>query len=81
MLFTTNIFIILKRHVRYMAGSNSSGIDREYDELLKKAQSQPGVVDVMKAYGQYDELVKKTNAYFARQNRTKAIISSTGSSK
>jgi len=51
----------------------------EYDEVVKKAQQQPGIAELMKAYGRYDELVKRANAYLSRPG-TKVIISTSNSS-
>ena len=40
-------------------------IEVEYNKLLKEAQKQPGVVEVAKVYGQYDNLLKQTRKYLS----------------
>ena len=35
----------------------------ELDELIKSAQQQPGIADLMFVYGQYDEMLRKSSEY------------------
>lgn len=37
----------------------------ELDELIKKAQKEPGIVELSKVYGNYEELLKKSSEYLA----------------
>jgi len=39
----------------------------ELDTLIKKAQSQPGITELMRAYGRYDEVLEQSRAYFERR--------------
>lgn len=50
--------------------------ESELDELIKKAQKEPGIVDLLAVYGQYGEVIKKSNEYLAG-TRPKTIISTT----
>ena len=54
----------------------ASDLSKEYQELVKKAQQQPGVVELMKVYEQYDELLKRSYEYLSGAN-PKTIISTT----
>ncbi len=38
-------------------------IKRELDELVKSAQEQPGIADLMFVYGQYAEMLEKSSEY------------------
>lgn len=51
----------------------------EFNDIIKKAQEQPGIVELMQVYGNYESLVKQTNAYLGN-TRPKIIISTTNSS-
>ena len=35
----------------------------EYDKLLRQAQKQPGLVEVVKVYGKYDALLEQSRRY------------------
>ncbi|MCJ7444944.1 MAG: hypothetical protein MUO26_10515 [Methanotrichaceae archaeon] len=37
----------------------------ELEELIKSAQKQPGIVELMHIYGQYAELLEISNEYLA----------------
>ncbi|MGF3496677.1 MAG: hypothetical protein ACQXXC_03500 [Methanolinea tarda] len=39
----------------------------ELDTLIKKAQSQPGITELMRAYGRYDEVLEQSRAYVERR--------------
>jgi len=41
-------------------------IKQELEDLIKRAQAQPGVVDVMRFRSQYDELLKKSGVYLGQ---------------
>jgi hypothetical protein len=41
---------------------------REYlDELIKKSQAKPGIIELMRAYGRYDEAVEQSRMYFSKR--------------
>ena len=46
----------------------------ELDELIKRAQQQPGIADLMFVYGQYDEMLQKSREYLEGV-KPKVIIS------
>ena len=51
----------------------------ELDELIKSAQKQPCIADLMFVYGQYDEMMQKSRVYLEGV-RPKAIISASSNS-
>lgn len=51
----------------------------DYNSLIKKAQEQPGIAELMQVYGTYDSLVKQANAYLGT-SKAKILISSTNTS-
>lgn len=54
-------------------------MELELDELIKSAQKQPGVADLMFVYGQYDEMMQKSREYLEGV-RPKVIISDSSNS-
>jgi hypothetical protein len=48
----------------------------ELDALIKKAQEEPGIVDLLAVYGQYGEVLKKSQEYLAK-TRPRTIITTT----
>lgn len=60
--------------VREAKASTSEEIER----MIKHAQEQPGIAELMEAYGRYDEFVKQADAYLS-SFRPKDIISTTDS--
>ncbi len=48
----------------------------ELDELIKKAQAEPGIVDLLAVYGQYGEVMEKSREYLVGM-KPKIIISTT----
>jgi hypothetical protein len=54
-------------------------IESELDELIKSAQKQPGVADLMFVYGQHDEMMQKSREYLEGV-RPKVIISASSNS-
>jgi hypothetical protein len=38
-------------------------MQREAEELIRKAQEQPGITELMRAYGRYDEVMEQSRAY------------------
>ncbi|HJH25957.1 MAG TPA: hypothetical protein C5S37_04100 [Methanophagales archaeon] len=54
-------------------------IKLELDELIKSAQQQPGIADLMFVYGQYDEMLQKSREYLEGV-KPKDIISTSSNS-
>ncbi len=54
-------------------------LDQEYEEIIKQAQKQPGMAELMKVYGEYDEYLIKSQAYLGLR-RTAKYFSNTSSS-
>ena len=50
----------------------------EYDKLLRQAQKQPGLVEVVKVYGKYDALLEQSRRYL--ENATPPEYFSAGTS-
>jgi hypothetical protein len=42
---------------------SNSGEASDYAEIIKKAQNQPGIIELMKAYGQYELLTRQSAEY------------------
>ncbi len=53
-----------------------TAITEEYNEIIKRAQEQPGIADLMQVYGHYEELLKQSYEYLANIS-PKIIISTT----
>ncbi|MFZ2071915.1 MAG: hypothetical protein WAV32_10055 [Halobacteriota archaeon] len=49
------------------------------EELIKSAQEQPGIADLMFVYGQYDEMLQKSREYLEGV-KPKVIISASSNS-
>jgi len=54
-------------------------IKLELEELIKSAQQQPGIADLMFVYGQYDEMLQKSREYLEGV-KPKVIISTSSNS-
>ena len=52
----------------------------ELDELIKSAQQQPGIADLMFVYGQYDEMLRKSREYLEGVKPNVIISASSNSS-
>lgn len=46
-----------------MRNSVISKRDIDLQDMISNAQNMPGIVDMMKVYGKYDELVSRSNEY------------------
>ena len=46
-----------------MRNSVISKRDIDLQNMISNAQNMPGIVDMMKAYGKYDELVSRSDEY------------------
>jgi len=53
---------------------------KKYNKMIKHANDQPGMKELMRAYGRYDELIKQSNEYFANIAPQKIIITSNSTS-
>lgn len=38
-------------------------LHRDYNAVIRRARANPGVAEMMEAYGRYDEIVQKSNEY------------------
>jgi hypothetical protein len=47
---------------------NQLPLTRELEELMHQTMKHPGVADVMKAYGQYEDILVQTEAYLGALN-------------
>jgi len=55
----------------------TENLSEELDILIKKAQSQPGITELMRAYGRYEEVIEQSRVYVERQARpVKTTVSS-----
>lgn len=57
-------------------GKKRSVPKSDYEELIRRAQEQPGVAELMEAYGKYAEAMSSLEEYFYAM-RPKAISSTT----
>jgi hypothetical protein len=62
-----------------MTKAGNSSLAEDFNEIVKKAQEQPGITELMQVYGNYDSLVKQMNVYLGN-TKPKIIISTTNSS-
>lgn len=46
-----------------MRNSVISKRENDLQNMISNAQNMPGIVDMMKAYGEYNELVSRSNEY------------------
>lgn len=56
-----------------MSPSMKSKRVAEYKKLLKEAKKQPGLVDLMKVYGRYDELLTQSQQYLSKLPSTETF--------
>jgi len=54
-------------------------ISNDYDKLMKRAQKQPGLKELMKVYGQYDQLKTQTQWYLNKLHPTESFSVSSSS--
>ena len=50
----------------------------DYEDMMKLLQKQPGIDNLMKTYGRYNNIIRNANSYYA-SIRPKSIISSSNS--
>ncbi len=41
----------------------ATDVQTEAEELIRKAQAQPGITELMRAYGRYGEMMEQTRMY------------------
>ena len=58
----------------------SERYEDEYNKLIKMAQEQPGILELMQIYGQYEELLRISNAYLANTNPEITIVTTNSTS-
>lgn len=59
--------------------SSKKSLKTEYLDIMKEAKKQPGLIEIMKVYGQYNQLVTQTQDYFGMLQTTEAYSNSTSS--
>lgn len=52
----------------------------ELSALIKKAQEEPGIVDLLVVYGQYREVLKKSQEYLAGAEPKTFVTTTAGTS-
>lgn len=59
---------------------SKKSLSEEYQEIIKRAQQEPGIKELSKAYGRYDQIAKRSHEYFATIRRKSVIFNTTSSS-
>lgn len=54
-------------------------LQKDLEEIIRQAQAQPGIADLMIAYGRYDEVLEQSRAYVQGKVVQKQILLSTHS--
>lgn len=54
-------------------------ISNDYEKIMKRAQKQPGLKELMKVYGQYDQLKKQSQLYLNKLHTTESFSVSSSS--
>jgi hypothetical protein len=57
----------------------TSSLAAEHQDLIRRAQKQPGIKELTEAYGYYDRIATQSAEYFARTGQ-KIIVSVSSSS-
>lgn len=60
--------------------SSKKSLKTDYQEIMKQAKKQPGLPELMKVYGQYDELLTQSQVYLGFIQTTETFSVSTSSS-
>jgi hypothetical protein len=55
-------------------------LTKEYNDLISEANKQPGVSELMKVYGNYDEMLKQSHEYLEGYKTKSKILTSSNSS-
>lgn len=61
-----------------MADNSKKSLKTEYEDIIKQAKKQPGISELMRVYGRYDELLAQSQAYLglSRSVETFSVASS-----
>jgi len=59
------------------SSSTKKSLKLDYQNIMKKAKKQPGLTEVMKVYGQYNQLVTQSQAYLGQLQSTEIFSDST----
>ena len=63
-----------------MIQSSKKSLKTEYNDMIKQAKKQPGVSDLMKVYGRYNEFVIESRVYMGLLHTTESFSVSTSTS-
>ena len=63
-----------------MTKSSKKSLKNEYIEIVKQAKKQPGVSELMKVYGRYDEFLTASQAYIGLLHNAESFSVSASSS-
>ena len=71
---------ILYKEKHNMVSHSKKSLKTDYLAIMKQAKKQPGVSELMRVYGQYDELLMQSQAYLGLSRSTETFSVSTSSS-
>ena len=60
-----------------MADANLS---RDIEDIIRRAQARPGISELMKVYGRYDEVIEQSREYLETRNTPGQLTVSTHTS-
>ncbi len=63
-----------------MIHPSNKSLKTEYNNIIKQAKKQPGVSEVMKVYGRYDEFLTESKAYLGLLHTQESFSVSTSTS-
>jgi hypothetical protein len=55
-------------------------LPNDIEDIIRRAQAQPGISELMKVYGRYDEVMEQSRAYVEGQNNQAHLTVSTHTS-
>jgi hypothetical protein len=58
---------------------STKSLKTEYQNIMKQARKQPGLEEIMKVYGQYDEFVAQSREYLGVLQSTETFSATTSS--
>jgi hypothetical protein len=59
---------------------SEKSLSEEYQEIIKRAQQQPGIKELSEAYGRSELLAKRSREYFAKMKPKFVTFNTTSSS-
>lgn len=59
---------------------SKKSLKTEYNDIIKEAKKQPGVSELMKVYGRYDEFLTESQAYVGLLHTTESFSVATSTS-